>query len=519
MISLLFMIITSLVFFEDEKKLAESLVEKNIAGLAVNYFDSVNTMMLTGTIGNRQIIQEKIQSQDNVLEARILRSEQLNKFFGAGQADQKAQSEFEREGLTGTEAFNITEKNGNRVMEFIMPIKASKNFRGTDCLACHQAQEGDILGAVKIAYNLTSLDNEIKESVTYAMFWQLLITLVCFGLLSWTIHKLVLSRLKMLNHSISETEKNLDLTKELAVPYQDEIGEVSTAFNRMTATFKEILTSVSQANEKLLMSAKHVDEIAELTKKGLLEQKNGTDSVAAAINQLDTSAGDVRENTQHAAEKSQHTYDSAHKSLQIVEKTTQDINELKDKVIKNTDLIAKLERQTKDVGGVLDVITSIAEQTNLLALNAAIEAARAGEQGRGFAVVADEVRSLANRTGESIAQIQDTIHGLQEGANTAVSSMQMVSEQANEKAHEVSDVSGLLIDITEQVKALEELNCEIANAAEQQNLAADEINQNVVNISNVAEQSSEEAIRSKEISEQLLTLSEELNRQIIKFKL
>lgn len=518
-ISLLIMTITSWIFYEDEKQLAESLVEQNIQGLAVNYFDSVNTMMLTGTIANRHLIQEKIQSQKNVLEARILRSEQLNQMFGQGQADQKARSDFEKQGLAGVQAFAISELGKDRVMEFVMPIKASKDFRGTNCLACHQAKEGDILGAVKIAYNLSALDNEIKESITHALIWQLFITLVCFGLLSWTLYKLVLLRLKKLNRCISATEKNLDLSNELEVKYQDEIGEVSISFNKMMASFKGILSAVSGANERLLSSAQHVDEIAELTKKGLLEQKAGTDSVAAAINQLDASAGDVRRNTQEAAEKSLQTYDSANQSLTIAEKTTQDINDLKDKVIDNAQHIAELEKQSEDVGGVLEVITGIAEQTNLLALNAAIEAARAGEQGRGFAVVADEVRSLANRTRESIKQIQATIQGLQDGANMAVISMQQVSEQANEKAQEVVELSALLINITEQVKSLEQLNGEIAHAAEQQNLAADEINQNVVNISNVAEQSSAEAVRSKEVSEQLLMLSEELNAQIIKFKL
>jgi methyl-accepting chemotaxis protein len=182
-------------------------------------------------------------------------------------------------------------------------------------------------------------------------------------------------------------------------------------------------------------------------------------------------------------------------------------------------MITELSNKTNEVSSVLEVITAIAEQTNLLALNAAIEAARAGEQGRGFAVVADEVRSLATRTRESIDQIQSTIGALQKDAKGAVLSMNDVSQQANEKAEDVANVAELLVNISTEIKELDELNCQISDAAKQQNLAADEININVVNISDVAEKSSEDAIRGKEISEHLLALSTDLNDQLAKFKL
>lgn len=518
-IGILFLLTTVLVFFDDEKQLAERLLEKHIESIAVNYFDSVNAMMLTGTIANRRMIQEKILTLDGVVEARILRSDKVDKIFGSGEKDQQPRSLFERQGLAGKKAFNISEESNQRVMEFILPIKASKNFRGTDCLACHQASENEMLGAVKISYDLSSIDEEIKKSITHASIIQLLLTVLLFALLSFAIHKLVVSRLKKLNKAITETEQTLDLTKELEVPYQDELGAVSHAFNRMMNRFKKSLVSVSNVTETLMQSAQNVDQLAELTKEAVLEQKNATDSVAAAINQLDVSAHDVVRNTKGAAKKSEDTHHNASKSLSLVEKATQGINELRDQVIDNTTLMEELHGQTEQVGTVLEVITSIAEQTNLLALNAAIEAARAGEQGRGFAVVADEVRSLATRTRESIEQVQQTIETLQTGADGAVRSMEQVSSQANEKAKEVSDVSSLLIDITQQIKDLDELNCEIASAAEQQNLAADEINNNVLSISSIAEHSSEDAIKSKEISEHLLSLAHELNKQVSQFKL
>lgn len=519
LIAIAFLSTTVIFFYYDEKKLTENFVERNLESLALNYFDSVNTMMLTGTIANRQLIQNKIQSQNDIVEARIIRSATLNKVFGEGFADQKANNEFERRGLNGSKAFEIFERDNKRMMSFISPIRASADYRGTNCLTCHQVKENEILGAVKVTYDLSNVDQQIISSITQAGILQLGITIISFGLLSFTIKQLIFRRLTRLKNTINEVEKELDLTKEIKVHHDDELGAVSAALNSMMNKFSSSFLSISSATDKLVESAKSVDEISNLTREAVLNQKNGTDSVAAAINELDSSASEVHRNTQTAADSSVSAREKATQGLALVDKAKDGIAVLRDQVIDNTAMITALSDKTHEVGGVLEVITSIAEQTNLLALNAAIEAARAGEQGRGFAVVADEVRSLATRTRESIDQIQITIKGLQLDAGNAVSSMNDVSQQANEKAEDVTNVASLLVEITSQITELDNLNTQIASAAQQQNLAADEINVNVVNISDVAEKSSEDAIRGKEISEQLLELAYELNQQLSQFKM
>ena len=519
LIGAIFLSTTIFFFHHDEKELAEHFVERNLESLALNYFDSVNTMMLTGTIANRQLIQNKILSQDDIVEARILRTEAVNKVFGEGFSDQSAKSAFEKEGLEGTRAFKKFEQDGKRMMSFIIPVKASSDYRGTNCLTCHQVSENEILGAVKLTYDLSTVDKEITSSITQAAILQLVITLICFTLLSLTLRKLIFFRLKRLSNSIKTAAEELDLNKELKVNYQDELGSVSIALNDMMSKFKTSFMSIAQASEQLTESAKEVDKISSLTLEAVLEQKNGTDSVAAAINKLDSSANEVQHNTQSAADKSVSANERTSQGLILVEQARVGINDLRDKVVENTAMITDLSNKTNEVGSVLEVITAIAEQTNLLALNAAIEAARAGEQGRGFAVVADEVRSLATRTRESIEQIHVTMSRLQVGAKGAVDSMNVVSQQASEKAEDVADVANLLTSISAEIQELDDLNCQISDAATQQNLAADEININVVNISNVAEKSSDDAIRGKEISEHLLSLAYELNTQLTKFKL
>lgn len=519
LIGVIFLSTTLFFFYDDEKELAEHFVERNLESLALNYFDSVNTMMLTGTMANRQIIQNKILSQDDIVEARILRTQAVINVFGAGFADQSAQNTFEEEGLTGTRAFKKFTLDGKPMMSFIIPIRASEDYRGTNCLTCHQVSENEILGAVKLTYDLSSVNKAITNSITHAAILQLIITLVCFTLLSLILKKLIFVRLKLLSTSIKSAAEELDLNKEMEVSHRDELGSVSIALNEMMKKFKVSFMSIAQASGQLTESAKEVDKISTLTLDAVLEQKNGTDSVAAAINELEASANEVQHNTQSAADKSVSANERTSKGLVLVEQARIGINDLRDKVIENTAMITDLSDKTNEVSSVLEVITAIAEQTNLLALNAAIEAARAGEQGRGFAVVADEVRSLATRTRESIDQIHATMSRLQVGAKGAVESMNIVSQQASEKADDVSNVADLLTDISGEIRELDELNSQISDAAMQQNLAADEININVVNISNVAEKASGDALRGKQISENLLSLSYELNAQLAKFKL
>ena len=220
-IALVFLSTTIFFFYNDEKVLAEHFVEKNLESLAINYFDSVNTMMLTGTIANRKIIQNKIVSQDDIVEARIIRAPVLAKVFGKGNDDQSARSPFEQQGLSGIKAFDKFSQDGKRMMSFIMPIKASDNYRGTNCLTCHQVANGEILGAVKITYDLSSVDKTITNSITKATLLQLIITVISFGLLSYTLKRLVFFRLKRLRNTIRNVEENLDLNKQIKVNRND----------------------------------------------------------------------------------------------------------------------------------------------------------------------------------------------------------------------------------------------------------------------------------------------------------
>lgn len=519
LIGLSILLSSILFFYQQQRQMSEELVAVNIESMAQNYFDSVNTMMISGTMANRQLYQNKVLGHANIIEAKIIRADKVREIYGEGFADQVAADSFERQGLTGNQATRIIAQGGNRVMQLILPMKASKNYQGTNCLSCHQVTEGTVLGAIKISYDLSQTDQKIASSLIKASSLQLLVIMVGFILLAVILQQLVFKRLKRLKNTINNIEQNLDLSQTVVVYKNDELGAVSQALNSMMAKFKQSFHGVSKATSALMTVAQDVNDLSQLTKDAVLNQRAATESVAAAINELDASASEVVNNTLYATQKSLKASEGAIQGQTLAHMARDGINDLASDVQTNSKLIEELRMKTTEVGSVLEVITQIADQTNLLALNAAIEAARAGEQGRGFAVVADEVRALATRTRESIEEIQLTISNLQQTAASAVSSMHNTREQADEKAKNVAQVSSLLTDISEEINELDQLNAQISNAAHQQNVAADEINSNVTNISIGAEKSSEDAIKAQSISEQLLSLASDLQLQIKQFKL
>ena len=316
---------------------------------------------------------------------------------------------------------------------------------------------------------------------------------------------------------LATTNKDLSLTVDDS--NNDELSSLATSFNHMIGAFKDNIAQVSHSSKVLIHSAESIYASADATEQAILKQKQGTDSVAAAINELESSSSEVKNTTHFASEKSEHSNQLAQQSLHVAEHTEQSINQLAADVRAAAEQVSQLQTQTLDVGKVLEVISSIAEQTNLLALNAAIEAARAGEAGRGFAVVADEVRTLATRTHDSTDEIRRTIDKLQSEAAQTVNTMNNSCEEADERAVQVKQVAKALRDISSQMSEINQLNVQIADATEQQNLAAEEINQSVIAISDNAEHSLVDAHENQKVSEELLSLARSLDEQVRRFKL
>lgn len=279
-----------------------------------------------------------------------------------------------------------------------------------------------------------------------------------------------------------------------------------------------MIQDLTGVTNQLAAAAEQTAAVTSETNRGVLRQQSETEQVATAMNEMAATANEVANSAASAAEAARRATDEAANGKAVMTRIIDTVEGLAEEIGQSAGVIHQLEKDAAQVGVVLEVIRGIAEQTNLLALNAAIEAARAGEQGRGFAVVADEVRTLASRTQQSTAEIQGIIEQLQIRATDAVRVMEASRGQARVSVEEVVQAGDALDAITRSVGAINDLNAQIAAAAEEQSAVAEEINRNIVTISQVADQTSQGAQQTASASEQLARLAEQLQSMAGEFR-
>lgn len=309
-----------------------------------------------------------------------------------------------------------------------------------------------------------------------------------------------------------------DLTARLDGSGNDEISELATAFNSYTEKIHEIIRQVKSATGELTSSSSELHSISAETNSGMTQQRNETQQAATAVTEMAATVKEIAKSSEAAAESASDADKEAVAGKGIVGEAAETINKLASEVERSAEVINRLESESDAIGSVLDVIRGIAEQTNLLALNAAIEAARAGEQGRGFAVVADEVRTLASRTQQSTQEIQKMIEKLQTGSREAVKVMNSSRVTTQQTVAKASEAAESLNKIASAVAIISDMNRQIASAAEEQSAVAQEIDSNIVRISDLAEHGAENTVRVSSASERLSVLSGGLEHLVQRFK-
>nr|WP_081025156.1 methyl-accepting chemotaxis protein [Pseudomonas amygdali] len=318
--------------------------------------------------------------------------------------------------------------------------------------------------------------------------------------------------------TITRTIARGDLSSTIKVNANDNTS-VAAAVVAMQTQLRDTLQQISNSATQLAAAAEEMTAITEDGVQGIQRQNNEIDQAATAVNEMTSAVEEVARNAEHTARSSSNATSAAQAGLGLVKKTVSAINTMSTDVQKTAVLIGELADQSRDIGKVLDVIRGLAEQTNLLALNAAIEAARAGEAGRGFAVVADEVRALAHRTQQSTSEIERLVSNIQNGTDRAVSSMRGNTELASDTLSIAEGANDSLSVISTAVSEINDLNLVIASAAQQQAHVAREVDRNLVNIRDLSAQSSSGAQQTSSASRELSTLALDLNNIVGRFRL
>ncbi|MEY4588264.1 MAG: hypothetical protein RL497_340 [Pseudomonadota bacterium] len=347
---------------------------------------------------------------------------------------------------------------------------------------------------------------------------EVVLTLLVAALMIWGAKSQVLSPLTQVVEQVQRLASG-DYSKPLASTRQDEVGQLYSniehlrgALCGMIAGVRSTATALTQVNQELNQAAASLGKDTEKT-------QSYSGQIAVAINEMTSTVNEVSRNAAQTADATVRAENNLQQGTQTMNGAIAAITRVADEVAQTSNQMNRLKEESTSVGAVLDVIKGIAEQTNLLALNAAIEAARAGEQGRGFAVVADEVRALAKRTQESTEEIQQIIKALQDGASSAAQAMVHSASKTRESVEQAASAGRTLSEIAGAIGSIRDMTHQIAAAAEEQSHAADEINRNVVNLATLAENAHSHARKTDSVAQGLNQTSKDLQSMVAEFRL
>ncbi|MDT3721258.1 methyl-accepting chemotaxis protein [Pseudomonas oryzihabitans] len=376
-------------------------------------------------------------------------------------------------------------------------------------------------GLLKLSNQLYDAQMALRaQDIRQAYGWLVscLLAALVIGIASaWMINRQIVPALRRVVQDVAQLGRG-DLAERHYEPRRDEIGQLQHSLNQTTASLRDLIGHIGDGATQVASSSEELSAITDTSLRGTQEQKQEIERVATAMHQMATSVQDVARNAVQTAEAADTAVQHANEGTQVLRQTVRQIDQLSAEVEQAALAMNQLETDSGKIVNVLDVIKSVAEQTNLLALNAAIEAARAGEAGRGFAVVADEVRALAQRTQQSTQEIQQLVETLQSGTLTVVERMTASRNLTSNSVALIRDTGTALDHICAGISGVQAMTQQIATAAEEQSSVADEVNRSVLNVREIADQAATASAQTNQASADLARLGQDLQAQVQHFR-
>jgi methyl-accepting chemotaxis protein len=493
--------------------------EANIKAIADGVINGANMLMLNGIISDvdqRKLFITKMGSSDGIKSLRIIRNKLVQKQFGQGLPSEQPADEAELQALASGE--NKFERRGD-TLHGIVPYTASHNFRGTNCMMCHDVPDGYHNGASVIDIDISADNASLKKLIWVSIIASIALQFILWYLCNLIMRKFVSDPVGKMQEAIITISKSGDFTSRVKVTSNDEIGNTVNSFNELVGNLQSSFRTVHEGIEQVAISSHSLSLSAHEVANSSKQQNESALSMAATVQQVTVSIGLVSEGASEALKLAKDSGKLSDQGSEIILRAAEEMKKIANTVRATSETIQNLGEQSTRISSIVQVINEIADQTNLLALNAAIEAARAGEQGRGFAVVADEVRKLAERTSKATQEVSKMIETIQEASRSAVDGMMVTVTQVDggaALAQQAGDAINLIKIESNQV--LDTVN-NISSALVEQAKASEDIASNIEQIAQMTERNSAAAEQTAGAAMQLEALAVDMRATVNRFKI